>query len=42
MKLIYTLVVSLFSMYCIFAQTTPIPDSNFEQELIDQGIDSNG
>jgi gliding motility-associated-like protein len=29
-------------MYCIFAQTTPIPDSNFEQELIDQGIDSNG
>ncbi|WP_273565756.1 hypothetical protein [Maribacter halichondriae] len=24
------------------AQTTPIPDANFEQELIDLGIDTNG
>lgn len=26
----------------IFAQTTPIPDSSFEQALIDEGIDNNG
>ncbi len=24
------------------AQTTPIPDANFEQDLVDQGIDTNG
>ncbi len=30
-------------VYCgLFAQTTAIPDSNFEQILVDQGIDSNG
>ena len=42
MKKFYTLF--LFCNFCIisFSQTTLIPDVNFEQKLIDLGIDTNG
>ncbi|PKA98850.1 gliding motility-associated-like protein [Flavobacteriaceae bacterium MAR_2009_75] len=39
-SLIY-LVFFLFGISLV-AQTTPIPDANFEQFLVDQGIDTNG
>ncbi len=42
MKLIYTLIFTLFIIPCTLAQTSAIPDANFEQELVDQGIDTNG
>ncbi len=32
----------LFLSVNLFAQTTPIPDGNFEQFLVDAGIDTNG
>ncbi len=34
--------VFLFSLSNLVAQTTPIPDANFEQKLITLGIDTNG
>ena len=36
--------VSILLFFCLNlkAQTTNIPDGNFEQELVDQGIDTNG
>ncbi|WP_417213434.1 T9SS type B sorting domain-containing protein [Bizionia sp.] len=42
MRLLYLFL--LFGIFCttIFSQTTAIPDPNFEQVLIDQGIDTNG
>ena len=33
--------LSLLFVCTIAAQTTPIPDPNFEQQLIDLGIDTN-
>ncbi|SHO64216.1 Ig-like domain-containing protein, partial [Algoriphagus zhangzhouensis] len=42
MKSIYFGLVLLIWVNSVFAQTTPIPDSNFENFLIAQGIDSNG
>lgn len=32
----------LFTCFSVNAQTTPIPDANFEQFLFDQGVDTNG
>ncbi|MBM1104737.1 BspA family leucine-rich repeat surface protein [Aurantibacter crassamenti] len=32
----------LFTCLSLSAQTTPISDTNFEQDLVDQGIDTNG
>ncbi len=34
--------IFFFTTYFAVAQTTPIPDPNFEQQLIDSGIDGNG
>lgn len=34
--------ILLFLSINLFAQTTPIPDGNFEQFLVDTGIDTNG
>ena len=42
MKLFYTIIFCLFFSYQSVAQTTTITDANFEQELINQGIDTNG
>jgi len=42
MKPICIILILLFSYNAINAQTTAIPDANFEQELVNQGIDSNG
>ncbi len=36
------LALAFFYGLIIFAQTTAIPDTNFEQFLVDQGIDTNG
>jgi len=36
------LLICLFIGLEITAQTTSIPDQNFEQHLIDEGIDSDG
>lgn len=36
------LVAGLLVTFCSVAQTTNIPDANFEQALIDEGIDSDG
>lgn len=41
-RLLPTFFLILYSGICLHAQTTAIPDTGFEQELIDQGIDSNG
>ncbi|MDO6598064.1 hypothetical protein Q4512_14165, partial [Oceanihabitans sp. 2_MG-2023] len=42
MKLYYFLLVFFFSFTLAQSQTTAIPDVNFEQELVNQGIDTNG
>ncbi|WP_268036371.1 gliding motility-associated C-terminal domain-containing protein [Algoriphagus sp. PAP.12] len=42
MKSIYLTLILILGINTVFAQTTPIPDSNFENFLIAQGIDSNG
>ncbi|APX99674.1 T9SS type B sorting domain-containing protein [Lacinutrix venerupis] len=42
MKSFYILFLFCFVNVALYAQTTPIPDTNFEQELINQGIDTNG
>jgi len=34
--------IVLLTGFSIAAQTTPIPDANFEQDLVNQGIDTNG
>ena len=41
MKHLY-LLLTIFVCLSAKAQTTPVPDTNFEQFLIDQGIDTNG
>lgn len=41
MKKVYFLIIILFCS-CLSAQTTSIPDEGFEQELLNQGIDSDG
>ncbi len=41
-KKLLLLLVTIFATTFATAQTTTIPDSNFEQELVDQGIDSDG
>lgn len=39
----YILFISFFiGVICTYAQTTAIPDINFEQILINEGIDSDG
>ncbi|MFD2550891.1 T9SS type B sorting domain-containing protein [Bizionia sediminis] len=42
MKLFSLIVTFGLACYASFSQTTAIPDSNFEQTLINQGIDTNG
>jgi len=42
MKDIYALIFFFLISVTFYAQTTSIPDSNFEQDLIDKGIDSDG
>ncbi|WGD34551.1 T9SS type B sorting domain-containing protein [Olleya sp. YS] len=42
MKSLYFSIFFLFALSIVNAQTTVIPDANFEQELINQGIDTNG
>jgi len=39
---IYISILSLFLCITVTAQTTSIPDQNFEQHLINEGIDSDG
>ncbi|WP_152975505.1 hypothetical protein [Lacinutrix himadriensis] len=41
-KHLLLLTVFLFMSFCANAQYTSIPDSNFEQELINDGYDSEG
>ncbi len=40
-KYLFTTIFLFFS-FTLAAQTTPIPDANFEQQLVDLGIDTNG
>ena len=40
MKIILTILSTCVFIHSLFAQTTNIPDANFEQALIDLGIDS--
>ena len=42
MKVYICILLSVFALNISTAQTTMIPDAAFEQELIDQGIDSDG
>jgi hypothetical protein len=42
MKQHYTIIIIVLSITTNFAQTTAIPDQNFEQALIDLNIDSDG
>jgi len=39
MKKIYLLIITLICLNSINAQTTAIPDANFEQGLINMGLD---
>jgi len=41
-NLLPLVLVFLFGCFSLSAQTTPVTDANFEQYLVDQGIDTNG